>query len=137
MNRPEHFSTGQLAEKADVGVQTVRYYERRGLLPPPPRTEGGHRKYGPDDLRRLRFIRRAQDLGFQLDEIKELLDLRVVEGEPCERVGERADQVIDRIDERLEDLERMRRALVELRLACERAEPTDPCPILGSLEGPP
>lgn len=137
MSPTEHFSTGELAEAAGVGVQTVRYYERRGLLPPPPRTDGGHRKYGPDDLRRLKFIRRAQDLGFQLDEIQELLDLRVVQGEPCDVVAEKADRVIGRIDARLSDLQSMRSTLVELRLACERAEPTEPCPILGSLEDEP
>ncbi|MFP3948702.1 MAG: MerR family transcriptional regulator [Longimicrobiales bacterium] len=136
MSTAERLSTGQLAEAADVGVQTVRYYERRGLLPPPPRTEGGHRQYGPDDLRRLEFIRRAQELGFQLDEIQELLGLRVVEGEPCEAVAEKADQVIARIDERLADLRSMRSALVKLRRACEMSEPTEPCPILGSLENP-
>lgn len=127
-------TTGELAEGAGVNVQTVRYYERRGLLPEPPRTDAGYRQYGPSDLRRLRFIRRAQDLGFQLSEVENLLSLRVRQGESCGRVQARAEAAIARIDEQIDDLTRMRSALGRLVEACHRQQPTDECPILEALE---
>lgn len=131
----EAMTTGELANGAGVNVQTVRYYERRGLLPEPPRTSSGYRQYGPDDLRRLLFIRRAQELGFQLAEIKELLSLRVREDGSCGEVQERAEGAISRIEEQLRQLTRMRSALASLAEACERQEPTAECPILEALEG--
>ena len=103
------YTTSQLAEAAAVGPQTLRYYERRGLLPEPPRTPGGHRVYGRKHLNRVLFIQRAQALGFDLEEIHELLQLQTAGRSPGE------DRVIARIDERMESLQEMRRSLVELR----------------------
>ena len=131
----ETMTTGELADGAGVHVQTVRYYERRGLLREPPRTSSGYRQYGPEDLRRLRFIKRAQALGFQLAEIEELLSLRVDEDGGCQEVQERAEGAIERIRTRMNQLERMRRALSKLVEACGRSEPTAECPILEALEG--
>lgn len=127
-------TTGELADRADVNVQTVRYYERRGLLPEPPRTDAGYRRYGPEDVRRLRFIRRAQELGFTLDEIGELLELRVEDGSRCRPVERKAREVLGRVEEQMTDLRRIHEALVELVRKCEAAEPTEPCPILAAID---
>ncbi len=127
-------TTGELAEQAGVNVQTVRYYERRGLLPEPPRTPSGYREYGPGDLRRLRFIRRAKSLGFRLSEIETLLNLRVEENRSCDAVQDRAAEALARIDEQVEQLHQIRRALSSLVDACRKQEPTGDCPILETLE---
>ena len=130
----ENLTTGQLAEEAGVNVQTVRYYERRGLLPEPPRSPAGYRQYRPHDVVRLRFIRRAQTLGFRLSEIEELLDLRVREDGTCDAVQARAEAAVARIDTQIEMLARMREALAALLEACRAREPTGECPILEKLE---
>lgn len=108
------FTTSQLAEAAQVGSQTLRYYERRGLLPEPPRTEGGHRIYGPQHLERLRFIQDVQTLGFQLEEIQALLQIKESAGGSAAG-PEVLDSFIDRIDEKAETLSQMRSRLAELR----------------------
>lgn len=130
----ETLTTGELAEGAGVNVQTVRYYERRGLLPEPPRSSSGYRQYGSEHLDRLRFIRRAQEVGFQLSEIEELLSLRVEPDGTCGEVQERAEEAVERIDEQMAQLTRMRKALRSLLEACHRQEPTDECPMLKALE---
>lgn len=130
----ENLTTGQLAERAGVNVQTVRFYERRGLLPEPPRSPAGYRLYRRRDLQRLRFIRRAQTLGFRLAEIEELLDLRVREDGSCGAVQARAEAAIARIDEQVEQLARMHGALTSLLRACRQRKATGECPILESLE---
>ena len=108
------FTTSQLADAAQVGSQTLRYYERRGLLPEPPRTEGGHRIYGTQHLERLRFIQDVQTLGFQLEEIHALL--QVNEEPAATPTGpDFLDSFIDRIDEKAETLSQMRARLAELR----------------------
>lgn len=108
------YTTSQLAEAANVGSQTLRYYERRGLLPEPPRTEGGHRIYGPQHLARLHFIQGVQQLGFQLDEIHALLRV----GEPADHASvnpELLDDFIERIDEKAETLSEMRARIAAMR----------------------
>ena len=108
------YSIGQLANAADTRVETIRYYERRGLMPEPPRANSGYRRYPRDAEQRLRFIRRAKRLGFTLKEIMALLRLQAG--------GERADikaiaeDKLDEIETRLADLERMRVTLVLLEL---------------------
>lgn len=131
---PTTLTSGDLAEAAGVGVETVRYYERRGLLAEPPRGKGGRRQYGSADLRRLRFIRRAKELGFQLEEIRELLELRVQRASSCAAVAEAADSVIQRVTGSITDLERIRDALEGLLVACRDGRTTDDCPILEALE---
>jgi len=130
----EIMTTGQLARAVGIGVETVRYYERTGLLPKPPRTPGGHRQYGEADARRLRFVRKAQELGFTLREIKGLLSLRVEPGKNCASVASTADRVMARIDLQIRELNSMRRALAELRASCDTKTPTGECPILDALE---
>jgi MerR family transcriptional regulator, copper efflux regulator len=125
---------GQLAEQAHVNRETVRYYERRRLLQRPSRSLGGYRVFSDDALRRLRFIRHAKMLGFSLEEIKELLALRVRSVDTCDRVRARTLTKVADIDGKIEALQQMRRALSELVSACSRRRKTDDCPILDSLE---
>lgn len=116
MNAPRTFTTSELAEAADVGSQTLRYYERRGLLPEPPRTPGGHRIYGEDHLARLRFIQQIQYLGFPLDDIHLLVQIEQGEVLPS-RAETTVERFIDRIDEKARALSEMRDSLARLREA--------------------
>jgi Hg(II)-responsive transcriptional regulator len=126
---------GQLAAAANVNTQTVRYYERRGLFPVTPRTPAGYRLYADDAVRRLRFIKHAQELlGFSLREIQELLALRVRHGAACDTVEHKTRQKIALVDRKIHDLQRIKRTLERLAEACARRRPTDDCPILETLE---
>lgn len=125
---------GELAQRAGVNIQTVRYYERRGLLPEPQRRPSGYREYGPDALDRLRFIKRAQELGFTLAEIGELLALRLDPTTPAAAVKARAEAKIADIDRKLHDLERIKHALVHLAGRCHGGRgPVGDCPLLDAL----
>ena len=130
----ERLTIGELAERAHVNRETVRYYERRRLLPRPSRSISGYRVFTDDSVRRLRFIRHAQELGFSLNEIRELLALRVKSVDTCERVRERAKAKIVDIEKKIGALQRMNEALSELVSACTRRGRTKECPILDSLE---
>lgn len=124
----------ELAERAGVNVQTVRYYERRGLLDDPRGRGTGYRAYGDATLDRLRFIRRAQELGFTLAEIEELLALRLERGSTAADVKARAAAKIAEIDEKLRDLERIREALTHLAGQCRGGRgPVGDCPLLEAL----
>lgn len=125
---------GQVARRARVRLDTLRYYERRGLLPPPPRTAAGYRQYAPETVRRVEFIKRAQALGFTLEEIEHLLALRVTPGPGCTTAEHSARSAIARIDHQLADLRRMRRALARLADACQSQHATDECPLLDAIE---
>jgi MerR family mercuric resistance operon transcriptional regulator len=125
---------GETARRADVGIETVRYYERKGLIAPPARTAAGYRAFPPDAVRRIRFIKRAQDLGFSLAEIGELLALRVAADTTCADIRARTVGKIDQIDRKLADLQRMRRALARLADTCAGSGPASACPILDALE---
>jgi len=125
---------GELARTTHVNRETVRYYERRRLLPRPSRSASGYRVFADDAVRRLRFIRHAQELGFSLNEIRELLALRVRTVDTCESVKERAQAKIGDIERKIRALQQMRRVLGELVNACARRRNTDECPILDSLE---
>jgi Hg(II)-responsive transcriptional regulator len=129
-----HLTISQLAKQAQVNVETVRYYERRGLLPQPPRRASGYRQYSPDDLAYLQFIRRAQTLGFSLKEIAELLALRVDPTMNCYDVRERAERKLADVDAKIRALEGMQVALQQLVAACSGQGPTSACPILEALE---
>lgn len=125
---------GAVASAAGVGVQTLRYYERRGLLHARQRTSGGYREYSADAVRRVVFIRRAQAMGFTLDEIGALLALRVRDHRRCERVKESAEVARHRVRELLKSLQRMDEALERLIGACDSRTATEACPILLTLE---
>jgi len=125
---------GELADEAGVNVQTIRYYERRGLLPEPVRRPSGYREYEPGILDRLRFIRRAQELGFTLTEIGDLLALRLDPSTPAEAVKARAEAKIADIDRKLHDLEHIRHALIHLAGRCRGGRgPVGDCPLLDAL----
>lgn len=124
----------QVATAADVNVQTIRYYERRGLFPTPRRRPAGYRQYADDAVARLRFIKHAQDLGFSLQEIQELLGLRVRHGAACDVVERKTRRKIEVVQQRIRDLQRMKRTLDRLAAACAARRPTDDCPILEVLE---
>jgi MerR family transcriptional regulator, copper efflux regulator len=130
----ETVTIGQLARKAQVHVETVRYYERRGLLPQPVRQWSGYRQYSQDDVTRLRFIKHAQRLGFSLKEIAELLSLRVDPDTSCREVKQRAEAKLVDIEEKILTLEQIQKALKQLVSACRGRGPTTMCPILEALE---
>ncbi len=124
----------KLARRAGVGVETIRFYERKGLLERPPTPADGYRTYPPEALRRVRFIRRAKDLGFTLREIDDLLGLRIDPECRCDDVRARAVAKLDDVNERITGLVRVRDVLADLVAACEEVAPTGPCPILDALE---
>lgn len=125
---------GQLAKKAQVNVETVRYYERRGLIPEPPRRESGYRQYSQDVVARIQFIKRAKELGFSLKEILELLSLRVDPDTPCADVKRRAEVKLADIEEKIRALQRMKKALTKLAASCSGRGPISECPILEALD---
>ena len=131
----ESLTIGKVARLAEVGVETVRFYEREGLIDEPPRRESGYREYPGETVRRLRFIRRAKDLGFTLREIKELLELQLETGTTCGNVRERAEAKIKDIEARARTLQRMKKALAKLTMACRGKGPVNKCPILEAMEG--
>jgi len=124
---------GRLAQASGVHVETIRYYQRRGLLPEPPRPEGGVRRYGPDTAARLGFIRRAQELGFTLEEVKTLLRLGATPN--CRDARSLAANKLSLVESRLADLARMRTALRSLIAQCDRGRARR-CPIIESLQRP-
>ncbi len=127
-------TTGQVAKQAHVNVETVRYYERRGLLPEPARRPSGYRNYPPGAVRRIRFIRHAQQLGFSLEEVSELLQLRVDPHTPCSEIKHRAEAKNDEIERRIDDLRHMQQALITLADTCTGEGPIAERPILDALE---
>src|SRR4030067_2544311 len=124
-----NLSIGQLAREAQVRVETVRYYERRGLMPEPPRRESGYRQYSEPDVPRIRFIKRDQTLGFTLKEILELLSLRVDPKTTCGDVKRRAEVKITDMEEKIRDLQKMKKAPMKLVVSCRGRGPTGGGPI--------
>lgn len=128
------YTIGKLASSAGVNVQTVRYYERSGLIKPSSKSRSGYRIYGKNELNRLRFILHAKRLGFTLREIKELLDLRVDVPSACDNVREKAEEKLKVIKERIASLEDIKDIIEKLVASCRARRPTDGCPILESIE---
>jgi MerR family copper efflux transcriptional regulator len=124
---------GEVAAKAGVSVQTVRYYERRGLLEQAVRTRAGYRDYAEADLSRLRFILRTKGLGFTLSEVRELLELGVAPGRSAERVRQRARQKVAETEAKIRELERIRAALRHLVDACEAHGPREACTLMHAI----
>jgi MerR family copper efflux transcriptional regulator len=130
-------SIGQLAKNAQVGIDTVRFYEKHGLLPKPLRKASGYRQYSVDDARRLVFIRRAKELGFTLADIGELLKLRShvdKSGRRVERVRTVAKEKLQMVEAKIAELTRMRDVLKELVTACPGQGDADHCPILQAFD---
>ncbi len=128
------FIIGQLAKTTGVNIQTIRYYERLRLLEPYDRKPSGYRLYDGESLKRLRFIKNAQTLGFTLHEIAELLNLRVTSTARCGDVQRKAQAKLLQVVAKVRDLRTLARALKGLIRTCRAGQPTEQCPILTSLE---
>jgi MerR family copper efflux transcriptional regulator len=126
---------GQMARQAGVGIDTVRFYERQGLLEEPPRRSSGYRDFPAESLQRLRFIRRAKALAFSLHEIRELLALHASSAAGCAEAATRAREKITAVEAKIRGLEAVRTGLAELAAACERRTTSERCPLLGALLG--
>jgi MerR family mercuric resistance operon transcriptional regulator len=126
----EKLTIGKLAEKSNVGVETIRFYERRGILKQPQKT-GAFREYPFDFIARVRFVKRAQELGFTLKETKELLDIRIKDQAKCSDVLARAEEKIKEIEEKISDLKAMKKSLLSLTNCCDdKTISLSDCPIL-------
>jgi len=126
----ETLTIGRLARAADVGVETIRYYQDRKLLPVP-KSEGAFRYYPMSLVERIRFIKRAQELGFSLKEVRELLELE--DGADRNSIRRVAGDRLAQIEAKLADLRRMQRVLKELVAECEHTRAELPCPIIGTI----
>ena len=129
-----HLTIGRVAKEAGVNLETIRYYERQGLVPKPPRTRAGYRFYTPEAARRVHFIKRAQELGFSLKEIRELLALRVDTKTTCADVRRRAQAKIADVEAKIRALQEIRKALARVTAACTGRGPASACPILEYLD---
>src|SRR5438093_1521056 len=130
----EELTIGRLARQGGVNLETIRYYERQGLLPKPPRTAAGYRMFPKETGRRLRFIKRAQELGFSLNEIRELLALRMKHGAKSTDIRALSAAKIADIERKIRALEGMKKALRTLTERCNGSSPLANCPILESLD---
>jgi MerR family mercuric resistance operon transcriptional regulator len=127
---------GELAQKTGCNIETIRYYERIGLLPSPPRSAGRYRVYEIPDVRRLAFIRRARELGFTLDEVRTLLALAASDGDrTCAQVREVAACHLTEVRDKIADLRAMERVLADAVRRCDAGE-TPGCPLIDALSGP-
>ncbi|HEY8587784.1 MAG TPA: heavy metal-responsive transcriptional regulator [Rhodanobacter sp.] len=127
------FTIGAVAKRVGVAIDTIRYYERQGLLPEPPRRASGYRSYGDDAVAQLRFIRRAKDLGFTLEEIRQLLALSADRQHGVRSVKKRAQQRLESIEQRIAELQRVRDGLAQLVESCPGHGAPEHCPILRAL----
>jgi MerR family transcriptional regulator, mercuric resistance operon regulatory protein len=134
MNTNPRLTIGALSARTAVNIDTIRYYERLGILPKPPRSSGGHRLYADEHKQRLLFIRRARELGFSLDQVRVLLGLSGGRRVTCGAVKSITEQHISDIRRRVKDLERLERVLTEMVTQCRGGEMPD-CPILNALGG--
>lgn len=130
----ETLSIGQVARRVGVGVETVRFYEREGLLEEPPRRASGYRQYSEHVVKRIHFIKRAQQPGFSLKEITELLLLRVDGQTSCEEVKQHTEAKIAEVERKLIELQRMRQALLQVAALCTGEGPASACPMLDALD---
>ena len=125
---------GEVAERGGVNLQTIRYYEREKLLPEPPRLASGYRVYPDQTVRRVRFIKRAQEIGFTLAEIRELLAIRIDSGRDSAEVRALANAKINNIEEKIQTLHRIKEALGRITERCSGCGPASECPILESID---
>lgn len=135
-SRSTDWMIGALARRAGVEIETIRYYERIGLLAPPPRTKGGHRVYGPTHLQRLRFVRRCREFGFSLDDVRLLLRLAEDARDPCAGVRVLAAERLAQVRARIEQLRTTEAVLTEAVGRCERNEQLG-CPLVKALSTDP
>lgn len=129
----DRLTIGELAKRSQVNLETIRYYERKELLPAPPRLQSGYRSFPLEAVRRIRFIKQAQELGFSLKEIKELLELQIDPSSTGGDVRKRAEAKIVDIEAKIKTLSAMKKALTQLTSACNGKGSISECPILESL----
>ena len=130
----QRLTIGQVAQKTGIGIETIRFYERKGLINEPPRKESGYRQYDNDVIVRLAFIQRTKKLGFSLREIGELLSLRSRSGSTSRDIKQMAETKLADIEDRIKMLQRMKRTLKNLVDKCPGQGPTSQCPILDALD---
>lgn len=135
-NRSTHFTIGALARQAGVAIDTIRYYEREQLLPPPVRRPSGYREYDAQAVERVRFIRRAKDLGFSLQEIRDLLALESDRDHGVQGIKQRASKRLDELNQRIAEMTETRDLLSRLVEACPGEGAPECCPILSSMRAP-
>lgn len=129
------YKIGEVASRANVNKETVRYYEKRKLIPKPDRRRSGYRIFTKRHIDQIKFIKRAQELGFTLSEIKELLELRMDEKSTCSEIKQEAQEKYQDVIEKIEDLQRIKATLIDLIDSCAGEGPKGDCPILEALEG--
>ena len=127
-------TSGELAKRGGVNLESIRFYEREKLLPKPPRTAGGYRVFSEDAVRRVRFIKRAQELGFSLREIRELLALRSEPATSCTEMRQKVEAKLMDVEQKIRDLQRMKLALARLAKACPGRGSLSDCPVLETLD---
>jgi MerR family mercuric resistance operon transcriptional regulator len=130
-----NLTVGKLAEAAGVGVETIRFYEKRGLVEQPERRGSGYRIYQPEDVTRIRFIKNAQALGFSLKEIGDLIELERDARSQCSDLQVRTDAKIRVIDQKIEELSRMRSELQRLSSSCSSDQPLSDCKLMNCMAG--
>jgi len=124
---------GQLAKQAEVNLETIRYYERRGLISEPPRNQSGHRRYPLETLKKIQFIKRSQALGFSLNEILSILELRMTPDSTCADMQSRVSEKIKTVEEKIVELNQIKKALRRMLDKCSGTGPIGHCPILEEL----
>ena len=125
---------GQVARQTGIGIETIRFYERKGLIDEPPRRESGYRQYSDDVIRQLTFIQQAKTLGFSLNEIHELLSLRSRPGVSSREIKQMAETKLVDIEQKIKMLKRIQKTLKSLVDQCPGVGPTDECPIIEALD---
>ena len=133
--RDEYLTRGELATRAECNIETIRYYEQVGLLPPPPRSAGGHRLYGRDLIKRLIFVRRSRDLGFTIEEIRGLLSLVDGRKYTCAEIEALATRHSGEIQQKIKDLRKLKNVLEVMASKCTKGQVPE-CPIIDALFDP-
>ncbi len=128
----KEFTIGKLSSGTGANIETIRYYEKEGILPAPPRTEGGHRLYGEEHYKRLMFVRRSRELGFSLDEIRAMLDMVDGENLTCAEVKDVTVKHLEDIRKKIADLKKLEKTLKEIASQC-KGNKTPNCPIIDAL----
>ena len=130
----KNITISRLADLAEVNVQTIRYYERRELLKPSSRSSSGYRYYNDDSLKRVKFIKQAQDIGFRLEEISGLLDIRSQTPNQCKKASAQAKQKLGEVQGKIKNLKSMEKKLKQIINACEKNKKISCCPMIDNLE---
>ncbi|MBL4642844.1 MAG: helix-turn-helix domain-containing protein [Flavobacteriaceae bacterium] len=126
------YAIGEMSRQTGVNIETIRYYERIGIIPKPDRTEGGNRQYNHDELKRLSFVRRCRELGFSLNEIRALLEMADRDDFTCNEVHDMTASHLINVKKKLNDLKRLERVLKGMVAECSKGDVPD-CPIIDTL----